>query len=90
MLRKRYGRESAAYPFTTENLAHLLPNLPRINGSVLAVAGSGDHIFEAILHGASSITGFDVSLNSLAWVALKRAAILKLDFEAFHKFIIPG
>lgn len=90
MLKSRYFEDSPAYPFTTENLKELFPRVPKFNSAILTVAGSGDHIFEAILHGASAVYAFDLSTKSLAWAELKRAAILKLTLSEFINFTNPG
>lgn len=84
----KFGRASALYAFTTEKLGGYYPALDLKNRSVLTVCGSGDHIINAALFGASKIVGFDINPLALHWAELKVAALKTLDLTEFKQFFL--
>jgi hypothetical protein len=84
----KFGRASAVYAFTTENLAGHFPALGLADRGVLTVSGSGDHALSAVLFGAAAVTAFDVNPTALLWSDLKVAAVRALAFEEFQRFFL--
>lgn len=84
----KFGRASAVYAFATENLGGYYPELELGKRSVLTVCGSGDHVLNAILYGAASVTAFDINQAALAWARFKATALKTLEFEEFRLFFL--
>lgn len=74
------------YPFTNENILGYYSNIDFSNKSVLSVTSSGDHILNAFLLGAKSISAFDLNPLAKYFVELKIAAIKNLSLEEFILF----
>ena len=91
--RLKFGPAAKIYAFTTENLAGYLPALVSSGGRVLTVCGSGDHLINAALFGATAITAFDLNQNALHWTRLKLVALSQLSLAQFKRFLMlhsPG
>jgi hypothetical protein len=86
--RARFGSISSTYAFSTENIGGYFPRLNLEDSAVLTVAASGDHIVNAHLYGAKSVTAFDSNVLSLSMSDLKIVALQKLDFVSFMKFFM--
>lgn len=72
------------YAFTNENIGEYMPNLT--GKSVLTVASSGDHYFQAVYNGAKEVDCFDINRLTIYYLRLKKAAIESFDIEHFHAF----
>lgn len=70
----------------TENSKELFAKLNTSFEKSFMVTGSGDQLFEAILHGAQEIKTFDINKLAGYGCALKVAAIKALDYEEFMDF----
>ncbi len=84
-----FNEHSMIYRTTNETISD--PNYfgnMKNKEKVLAITGSGDQIINAILQGAKEVKGIDISKLVKYFVALKLAAIQKLNQEDFLNFII--
>ena len=84
---EKYGK---VYLNTTENINGILSKINVKDKNILSVAGSGDQALNAYLHGAKSVTLFDINPLAFANTELKLTAARKLSFESFSEFFIPG
>ena len=77
------------YTFTNENIDGYMSKLNFNNKfSALSVLSSGDHVFNAILHGIKNIDTFDINkLTEYYALGLKRSAILKFNYQEFIDFM---
>ena len=85
---QKFGRFARMYAFTTEDIAGYFGKLPFADASVLTVCGSGDHVINAYLFGAKSVTAFDVNVFSAFITELKLAALRTFDYETFKGFLL--
>jgi hypothetical protein len=85
----RFSPVAPIYAFATERLAYF-PDLRMLGARVLTVGGSGDHVIEACLAGAASVTAVDVNRRAAYWAELKTAALGSLPFAAFLRFLMRG
>lgn len=74
------------YLFTTENIRELLKSIDVSGKKVLTVSSNGDHIFNMLLSGASSIDSFDVNYLAKYYFYFKEAAVRTLSYKEFLKF----
>lgn len=81
---------SHIYPFTNENLYAYYKNIDFKNKEVLSVVGSGDHILNAFLDGAKSVTAFDINPLAKHYAELKIAAIKTFDLKDYILFFYPS
>lgn len=80
----RFYEYDSIYPFCNENIEGYMPNLT--DKSVLTVAGSGDHYFQAIYNGATEVDCFDINKLTYYYLKLKKTAIETLDIEEFNYY----
>lgn len=85
---KKFGYYSMPYLFTNENLNAYYRQMNLDGKSMLTVVGSGDHILEAILRGASKIDAFDITPYAIKTYELKSAAIKTLEYEEFIRYFL--
>ncbi len=71
---------------TNEALYLYYSSFPIKDNSVLTVAGSGDHVLEALHQGAKKITAFDQNRFAYYITALKMASIESLSLEEYLSF----
>ena len=83
-----FNSYSASYVFTTENINAYYDRLDLNGKSILTVAGSGDHILNAILRGARKIDAFDISGYAILFYYLKEAAVKSFNYEEFIEFFL--
>lgn len=81
----KFNKMDTCYLFTNENMNGYMENLE--NKEILAVAGSGDFYFNALLYGATSIDLFDVNYLSKFPISLKKNCIEQFDYEMFLQFL---
>jgi hypothetical protein len=82
----KFSKYSLIYPFTTENLSGYFDQINFKDRKVLTVTASGDHALNAILYGAKEVCTFDINRFTKYYLALKKAAILYLDYAAYICF----
>ncbi len=88
---KRNANYSSVHSFTTENLRGYYSQINFQNKQVLTVASSGDHMFNAILYGASKVDIFDINRLTKYYIELKKAAIATRDYNDFiGSFVKPN
>lgn len=87
---EKYSKYCQIYSFTTENLKDYYENFDFKNKKVLTVCASGDHIFNAILLGASYITCFDINSLAKYYYSLKSICIKYLNYEEFLEYFMLG
>jgi S-adenosylmethionine:diacylglycerol 3-amino-3-carboxypropyl transferase len=75
-----------AYPFTTENINSYLGTLSLTDAKVLAICGSGDFGFSAVMAGAQSVDQVDALKTATLYAELKAVGLQSLDFEAYKRF----
>ena len=87
------GQFDAIYPFSNENFKEVLSYFDVRDKDCLMVQGSGDQILDVHLHGAKSITSFDVNPETEPYMYLKQAAMLAglshrqfLDFFCYKNY----
>ena len=78
---------SEIYPWTNENVSAYL-SLPIVDinskNNALSVLAGGDHLFNLIINGIKEIDTFDINeITKYYALGLKRAMILKYDFDKF-------
>lgn len=79
---------NSIYLFTTENIKGYMEDLDLTNKKIITVTGSSDHILNAILKGATSITTFDVNPLTKFYMDLKLESIKNLEFEEFKNVFL--
>ena len=77
---------SPVYIFTTENITKVIKNMNVCKKKVLTVSSSGDHIFNMLLNGASTIECYDINYFTKYYFYLKEATIRSLNYEEFQEF----
>lgn len=82
----RFGDYAPLYGFCTEKISAYIPFVVRKGSRVLCVAGSGDHLLNAVFCGAKDITVFDVNAAALWWTEVKVEAAKRLRFADFERF----
>lgn len=83
----RFLWNSPVFLFANENIAEYLEDFSETDMTrTLAVAGSGDHAFEAVLKGAKNVDLFDVNYLQKHVVELKKDMIKYLPYENFMEF----
>lgn len=82
-----FNSSGPVYAFTNEALSQYMKNYDFNGKSVLASLGSGDFVLNAYLMGAEKVDSFDINLVAYYFYQLKRAIIIKYDFETFCSFI---
>ena len=87
-LKNNHSTKWQLYSFTTENIAGYLNEFNFEKKSVLTVAGSGDHILNAILLGSLNITAFDINANALYFSELKLVMAKNLSYQQFLDFFM--
>lgn len=78
------------YSYTNENIKSYLNNFDfNDKNSALSVLSSGDHVFNLIHNGITSIDAFDSNyLTEFYSLGIKKAMILKYDYKDFlHKYL---
>ena len=82
-----YNWHAPVFLFTNENIAGYLKGINSLAGKkVLSVAGSGDHAFECLLNGASSVDTFDINYLQKHVLELKAKMIKHLPYYDFMRF----
>ncbi len=82
-----FRNQGPVYLFTNENISGYMPKLGDMNGArVLSVCASGDHVFEALLAGASHVDTFDINEYQNCVMELKMRMIQYLRYEEFMDF----
>lgn len=82
-----FNSNGPVYAFTNEALNQYMKNYDFEGKSVLASLGSGDFALNAYLLGASQVDTFDINQFTYYFYQLKKALILKYDFEDFCNLI---
>ncbi|MFH1637516.1 MAG: hypothetical protein ABIB71_03770 [Candidatus Woesearchaeota archaeon] len=85
---RKFSRFSPMYSFATENLSGYFPVLPMQGKKILTVSGSGDHIINAYMFGATEVDAFDVNILSAFISELKLQALKELSFKEFKGFFL--
>lgn len=75
----------SVYPYNNEDINYYYSNF-NYNGSILAVASSGDHMLHSILAGSDDITLFDINKLTKYYCNLKLAGAKMLTYEEFFEF----
>lgn len=81
----KFDAMDTCYLFTNENMNGYIENLEK--KEILAVAGSGDFYFNALLYGAAFVDLFDVNYLSKFPISLKKCCIEQLEYEDFLDFL---
>lgn len=71
------------YDWTNENFK-LYPNVDLTGKKVLTVTGSGDHVLNCVLKGATKIDAFDINVFAKYYSALKCAMISSYGYYTFR------
>lgn len=81
------------YPFANENISGCLPLFDLEGKDCLVTLGSSDQALDLVLHGANSLTGFDINPLTKHYFYLKKAALEAgftkqeyLDFFCFKNY----
>lgn len=85
-----FSKFSPSFVFTTENISGYLNQLDVEGKDLLVPCASGDHSFEALIKGASSIDMFDINAYAYHVMQLKVAAIKTLSQEDFFNFFLKN
>lgn len=86
--RREFLSVAPVYPFTTENIGGYFPLIDIPGKRVLTISGSGDHVLNAIYHGAESIDAFDINQMSRIYTELKMTALQYLSYEEFLRYFV--
>jgi hypothetical protein len=84
----RFNAQGCLYAFTTENLGGYMERVVKRQGAVLCVAGSGDHLLNALFCGASRAAAFDLNPRALWWCELKLSAVHRLSLREYLDFFL--
>ena len=76
------------YGMTTENVKGTFSHYDFTGKDILTVCSSGDHIFGALLNGASQVDAFDVNALTEYYFYFKKALIEGVSFAEFKDFLI--
>ncbi len=82
-----FNANGPVYAFTNEALNQFMSNYDFNNKSVLSSLGSGDFALNAYLLGANSVETFDINQYTYYFYQLKKALIIKYDYEEFCDLI---
>lgn len=82
-----FNSNGPVYAFTNEALNQYMKNYDFEGKSVLASLGSGDFALNSYLLGASEVETFDINQFTYYFYQLKKALIIKYDFEDFCDLI---
>ncbi len=82
----RFRDYAPLYGFSTEKISAYIPFVIRKGSHVLCVAGSGDHLLNAVFCGARDVTVFDVNAAASWWTEIKVEAAKRLRFADFERF----
>lgn len=82
-----FNSNGPVYAFTNEALNQYMKNYDFEGKRVLASLGSGDFALNAYLLGASEVETFDINQFTYYFYQLKKALIIKYDFEDFCDLI---
>ena len=82
-----FNSNGPVYAFANEALSQYMKNYDFNGKSVLASLGSGDFALNAYLMGASVVDTFDINQYTYYFYQLKKALIMKYDFDSFCNFI---
>lgn len=82
-----FNSNGPVYAFANEALSQYMKNYDFNGKSVLASLGSGDFALNAYLMGASEVDTFDINQYTYYFYQLKKALIMKYDFDSFCNFI---
>lgn len=74
---------SKGYLFSTEFISRYLHEIPETATRALTVLSSGDHVFNLVSHGITTIDAFDINTLSYFTFWLKFAFILNLSYGQF-------
>ena len=86
-LRGAYNWHAPVFLFTNENISGYLKGINSLaEKKVLTVTGSGDHAFECLLNGASSVDTFDINYLQKHVMELKAKMIKHLPYSEFMRF----
>ncbi len=85
---ENFSSISQIYSFTTENISGYFKCIDFENKNILTVAGSGDHIINAIYCGAKKVVGFDINYLALIFTELKLVALENLEYEEFLNYFL--
>ena len=75
------------YPGTTENIKGYIDFFDLKNKSLLTVGSSSDQVLNACFNGCYDITLIDINPFTKEFFHLKKAAIERLDYEEYLKFL---
>ena len=84
---KVFNNFNIVYPTTTENIKETYALFDLKDKDILTVTGSGDHVFCAMVNGASSIDSFDINYLTEYYYFFKKAIIKTYDLENFKKIL---
>lgn len=79
-----FDEVDTAFLFTNEMISGYMKDLTE--QSILTVASSGDHYFNALLKGASKVDMFDINYCNKLVIYLKKAGFENLDYDEFCMF----
>lgn len=82
-----FNSNGPVYAFANEALSQYMKNYDFNGKSVLASLGSGDFALNAYLMGASEVDTFDINQYTYYFYQLKKALIMRYDFDSFCNFI---
>ncbi len=82
-----FNSNGPVYAFSNEALNQYMKNYDFKGKSVLASLGSGDFALNAYLLGASEVETFDINKYTYYFYQLKKALIIKYDYESFCNLI---
>ena len=78
--------KSPPYLFSTENLVDTFHVIPVKDKTVLTIAASGDHVFDAYLNGAKHVKAFDFNLMQECVMHMKADLIHQMTYSQFMSF----
>ncbi len=79
-----FGEVDTAFLFTNEMISGYMKDLE--GKSILTVASSGDHYFNALLKGATKVDMFDINYCNKLVIYLKKAGFENLNYDEFCMF----
>ena len=84
----KFSKYSEVYPFATECInGYLKSSLPKNAKNALTVLSSSDQLFNLLVNGVEEITTFDINLVTYYYFELKKAYIMKNNYESFVDLI---
>lgn len=82
-----FNANGPVYAFTNEALNQFMSNYDFLGKTVLSSLGSGDFVLNAYLLGANSVESFDINQYTYYFYQLKKALIIKYDYEEFCELV---